>query len=244
MDGTKIVTGLVIVSLSSGLGCRAKFQSKNRPGGPGPAAAVSGPVDPSSGQETGPSVPPPGELPGPGVGPALPPPPTTPVTRPPICTTGDDTSIDKNRVVQHQTVVFKRGRQMVWRKNCDGVVVSKQYEILSNNTMKNIVIRPAGGQGPMSVFNRTTCHATTRQHAITPAAKGEHRFTVSTRKTNQAMHVKPGRNYIDYQIGSEQGTLILTVRIDETEGECIVLNARNCPTQRPADWTDHVFDQN
>ena len=164
-------------------------------------------------------------------------------SRPPSCLTGDDGSIDRTRPVQRQTVVFRRGRQMVWRKNCEGVVDSKKYEILDGNTMKNIVIRPVSASGPGSVYNRTTCHATTSQNVIQPAAKGEYKFSVSTRQSNHAMWVKLGQNIIDYTIGSERGTLVLTVKIDETEGDCIVVSARGCAPKQEARWSDQVFSE-
>jgi len=261
MDGTKIVTSLVIISLSAGLGCRAKFTSKNGPSSAGPAANATGPATPTGPvskypqPQPGPVVTPapgpvvtPGPQPGPVVrpGPGTLPPPIVqpPATRPPACLTKDDSSVGKDRVVQQKTIVFKRGRQMVWRKNCEGVVVSKKYENIGGNTMKNISLRPVGAQGPMSIFNRTTCHATTSQTSIAGAANGEYNFAVSTQKTNHAMHVKPGQNYIDYTIGSEKGTLILTVRIDETEDDCIVINAKGCAPKREAQWSDTMFGSN
>lgn len=258
MDRTKIVTGLVILSLAASLGCKAKFTSKNKPASPSAGAtggfgtaAPTGPVkDPNA--PLGPQVPPPSGQPPvvtrPPVGqpPVILPPPDTHPRRPHpnTCPTDADGSVGKNRVVQQKTIVFKRGRQMIWRKNCEGQVISKRFENLGANTMKTVVIKPVGGQGPMSIYNRTTCHATTRQNALACGPSGEYSFTVSTQKTNHAMHVKPGPNYIDYTIGGEQGTLILNVRIDETVDDCIVINAKGCAPKREAHWSDNAFGSN
>ncbi len=255
MDGTKIVTGLVILSLTSGVGCKAKFTTKNKPSaqpttsaaptGGEPVASNPTPQGPPSGGPLVVAGPPSGYPPG-GHPPVANPPvgrPTVVTQRPPTCTTGDDSSIDRSRPVQQQTIVFKRGKQMVWRKNCEGIVVSKKYEVLNGNTMKTVVIKPVGGAGAMSVFNRTSCHATSSQNVIQPAPTGEFKFQVSTQKSNHAMQVKLGQNLIDYAIGNERGTLILTVRLDETESDCIVISARGCEPKREASWTDSFHQQ-
>lgn len=253
MDGTKIVTSLVILSMTMTVGCKAKFTSKNKPataqpmtgatGGNDGPTAPSRPTGPTTSQPqvpSGPVVAQPPQGPQQPAGPIVGPRPA----QPPACLTGDDTSIDKGKPVQHQTVVFKRGRQMVWRKDCDGHVISKQYETLGGNTMKAISVRPVGSGATASVFNRSTCHATNSQHQIRSDAQGIFKFNVSTQKTNHAMLVKKGVNLIDYTIGSEQGTLILTVRIEETEDDCVVIAARGCEPKREASWSDGAFTSN
>lgn len=270
MQGTRIVTAVVFLSLVGGVGCKAKFTHKNAPVDPtasavGPNAPYV-PTTPTPPQPVGPTGPQVGQ------GPVIP---TVPVDEPVLpgptepyrpqvqvpphggpyphpaqpvpqlgCPTSGDMSLDPRRVIRKKTVIFKRGRQMIWRKNCDGVVYSKRYENLSGATSKVIRLNATGRGGYVMIFNRTTCDTPSLQaQQILPSRDGSFSFAVSTQPSNMALLVKPGRNLIDYEIpGGEKGTLILTVKVSSSEEDCIVLTDRGCGPRRGAHWTDTVFE--
>lgn len=272
MNGTKIVTGIVLLSLSS-VGCRAKFTTKSAPYAPASGASFAGPVPPPATTGTVPStpaatptagrpvdlppipdsvpegpmvpqvrVPPTGNtVPHPGVGqPTIP----SPTARPQIaCPTSGDMSVDQGRVIQRKTIVFRQGRQMVWRKNCDGRVYSKQYEEFSRSTAQKFVLRPRTCGGPITIVNRTTCDTPSIPALrLSDARDGAFLLSVSIVPAANTLLVKPGRNLIDYEIpGGERGTLILTVKISNNDGGCVVLNDRGCEPKRPRSWTDDIF---
>ncbi len=250
MDATKIVTTLVFVSMAaSTIGCRAKFTSKNRPG-PSASAVTSGQPQAQSPAPVDPLVPPTPKTSTdvPVIDePVLAPIPVVPTGGQPACPTVGDNSIDPSRVVQEKTIIFKRGRQMIWRKNCEGKVVSKTWENVPHKTSQIVWIKPQGYGPTMTVFNRSTCDMpnTPVESMILNGApnQGEgFQIAVSTVPTNQALFVKPGKNFIDYEIpGVEKGTLILNVIIDNREGDCIVLNPRNCPPKYKPTLSDKLF---
>ncbi len=259
MQGTKIVTTLVVLTLT-GVGCKAKFTHKNSPLAP-TASAVGPdyptrpvvPSDPQIGQ--GPTLPIiPVDEPGRPVGPAVPytpqvqvPPDGRPYPHPATpqlgCPTSGDASLDPRRVIQKKTIVFRQGRQMIWRKNCEGVVYSKRYENLTTATSQWVRLRSSGRGGHVMIFNRSTCDTPSLQaQQILPSRDGSFRFAVSTQPSNTALMVRPGKNLIDYEIpGGEKGTLVLTVRMSSAEGDCIVINDRGCEPRREANWSDSVF---
>lgn len=220
MLGPRIVTALVLISMS--VGCKAKFRSVNKPGEPTASFDQNAPPPPPSNQgpqqPQGPAVPPPSEQPpqqqppqGP-TGPVAknPPPAPPPATLPPkqtrICQTGGDQSLDRSRTISHRTVVFRRP---VIAQDCYGQPV--QYG--APETTKTIILR-AGAQGPMSIYNRSTCHATEAQGMVNCDQRGDYRFTVSIQRSNRAMYVRPGVNLIDYESGPYKGTLVLTVHVE------------------------------
>ncbi len=242
MNGPKIVTGIVFLSLAS-IGCRAKFTSKG-PQNSGPApTSVAGPVVPSQPTATRPVNP---IVNTPTDQPALPP---ISDERPPQlgCPTSQDGSLDPRRAIQRKTIVFKSGRQMVWRKNCEGVVYSKQWEDLGLSTSQLVRLRPQSNATGMMIFNRTTCDTPSLRAQQVTGRNGEFRFAVSISPSSNAMLVKRGQNLIDYEIpGGEKGTLVLTVKIDNRSEDCVVINDRGCPPRRGSEgnWTDNIFTNN
>lgn len=239
MVGPRIVTALVLISMSA-VGCKAKFQSVNKP--PQPSANAVGPNPPPTNNNPqgpqGPEVPPPQQPPPspPPSGPVTPPPtlPPSPPPQPPqpppnnSCPTQNDVSLDRSGRIYYQTVYFARGNQLVERRDCYNRVVSKGYENIGDNTVKTVTIGAVGGQGPMSVFNRSTCHATQAQNQLMCDSGGRYSFTISTRKSNGAMYVRPGVNFIDFKAAGHHGTLVLTVQEDQSPSDCIVIRPSNC----------------
>jgi hypothetical protein len=218
MLGPRIVTALVLISLS--VGCKAKFRAVDK------AAEPTANLTQDQGTQNAPTEQNPQNPQ--NFTPAPPPPQNFTPKNPAVCATTDDQTLDPARTTQNQTVTFNRGRQLVERRDCSNKLISKKYEILNGNTMKKIVVRPSGS-GALSVYNRNTCHAASKQAIIPVSSSGSYSFTVSLKKTDFAMVVRPGLNYIDYNIGQEQGTLVLTVVESETEQECVVIRPGNCP---------------
>lgn len=247
MNGPKIVTAFVLISLTT-VGCRAKFTKKNSPDSVPATTSVAGPVptttvDPRPTSPVvpvtpvAPVVPTSGPTSGPGIVPQ--------VIDPQLgCPTSGDRSIDPRRALQRKTITFKTGRQMIWRKNCEGRIYSKQWENLTRAISQVVTIRSTSNVTGMMVINRTTCDTPSIQAQQIIGRNGEFRLPVSTSPSNNAMLVRPGQNLIDYEIpGGEKGTLILTVRVNNRSEDCIVIRDRGCEAVQRAgsDWTDNVF---
>ena len=160
-----------------------------------------------------------------------------PNAQPPrTCDTSGDGTIDPRRPVAERTVVFHQGVQMVWRKNCEGKVVSKRYEEVKKAGRQNIRWIH-NGRGLFTAYNRTTC-ASMSPIQVSSNARGELVLSVSLDPTANALHVKRGRNVIDYEIGGARGTLILNVKVDRSGKGCVVYKAKNCaPRHRDQDWS-------
>lgn len=243
MKATRIVITGLIVSLN--VACKAKFTSVNSPASPSASAqAAPGPqagfpVGPDL-DDGGPQLPPPGQPPrvdnnNPGGLPPVIDEPTAP-EQPRSCHTGDDGTVDPRRPVAERTVRFHQGLQMVWRKNCDGKVVSKRYENVTKLGRQSIRWIHKG-KGLFSAYNRSTCASMSPSH-IKNLKSGELTLMVSLDPNASALLVQPGRNIIDYQFGESRGTLILNVVIDRSGSGCVVYKAKNCPEKhKEQDWS-------
>ena len=250
MKRTKIVTGIVAITLLSGC---ARFTAKNRPG-----SEPTGSAQPSQPAQQSPSTP---NVSGNNPPAVYNPPPvdTTPV--PVSCPTKSDTSLDPRGAVQRKTIVFRGERTMIWRKNCAGEIYSKKWETRgAPETTKRVTIRPVNGsQGTqITVFNRTTCSQPDGQiERVTGSRSGNGSlsFDVSLIKNSGAVFVKAGRdNYLDYEINDcstgrcqlvERGTLILKVRKQSKDNDCIVIRDKGCaPKSVENSWPAGMFGYN
>jgi hypothetical protein len=125
---------------------------------------------------------------------------------------------------------------MVWRKNCEGQVVSKRFENVTKLGRQSLRWFHKG-KGLFSAYNRSTCASMSPSH-VKNLKSGELMLSVSLDPNAKALLVQPGRNIIDYQFGEARGTLILNVRIDRDGGGCVVYKAKNCPVKRKEqDWS-------
>jgi hypothetical protein len=234
MIGPRIVTALVLISLS--VGCKAKFKSVNKPAEPSASAngtyTTPPPPPPRDNQSTTtqpnqnpPPLPPPADSvtpqqpPGPKVPPAAPvpqnPPPVLPPNRPVTpapggCDTRNDNTLDPARSIQRNSVTF---RQIVVEEDDCFFDLPGSVQHSHLETEKTITLRLGRAQGSLSVYNRTTCHAGP-DPIINPNGKGEYRLKLSTRKSDKGIYVRRGLNYIDYEAGPHKGTLVLLVKIE------------------------------
>ncbi|MGE4133929.1 MAG: hypothetical protein AB7F86_19995 [Bdellovibrionales bacterium] len=231
------------------------------PAQPDPVIVQPGPTNPPV--DTTPPV-----IVQPGPAPVVPVEPTPPVIiepgpgGQPICPTAGDRSIDPKRALQRKTITVYGGRTMIWRKNCEGKVISKTWENVK--TPKGFVtIFPVGRRMSGDVFitarSRNGCaEARPRSLNLDRNPKGRIQFSVGLNPGVADLVVGLNQeNLIDYEFRTcvsraagkcvrskitEAGTLILKVRLVENKGGCLVYKARGC-NPAGADTASDLFLQ-